>query len=48
MIQSGVWEFIFNILTNEELSDMIYNNIIWQLENYILDDTMEIKCEDNF
>ena len=33
MIESNVWDFIYNTLTKQQLSDIIYNNIISQLEN---------------
>lgn len=44
MQQSNVWDKFWKLLNKQQMADIIYNNIIWQLDNNILEDTQEYRC----
>lgn len=49
-IETGIWELIYSQLEPETMSNLIYNNIIWQLGNgehspCILEDIAIFTCE---
>ncbi len=44
-IKTGNWDLIYSQLGSEVISNILYNNIIWQLDNSILDDIPIFTCE---
>jgi hypothetical protein len=43
-METNTWNTIRNVLSSQQVSDIIFNNIKWQLDGGFLDDIAQFKC----